>query len=212
MMVRKLILIVGYVGLISILMIYLSSCSAKDSVVNKKVTENISLDNSKEAPDTKQSEDVSNDFKEYNDEIRGIKFKYPFYWSVEDIKEQNIILLMSPDIEKDWQANIFIEINSDLEKRTIDKQMDNLIQNLSETKKKFSLEDRKIITTKTGLPAGCFIYTHGQDVALKEMEYLIQLGNNEVLFATASIEQSLWEKYLTKINLVFDSIELLNKE
>lgn len=146
--------------------------------------------------------------KRYVDASRGIQFEYPADWTVEDLREQNVLLLSSPVVEKNWQTNIFIELRTDADSATPhERRAAALADNLSRQKNGFRLQSMKNFTHPSGVPAAELIYTHdSQGVALTEREILLWLTPGKVLFVTGSAVTSLWTKYEPQLNVVFDSV------
>lgn len=193
-LVKKIILEI----IILVVSLMLLACNS-DVLSNEKTKSKASQENIK---------NENKDFKVYEDNIRKIRFKYPSNWCIEEMKEQNTILIMCQDIEEKWQSNIFIELWGDDENREVSKQIDDLVLGLSKFKKQFKLEEKGISKTKSGINTGYIIYNCFQDnLELKEKEYLYQLGDNKVLLVTASVVNSLWDKYKSDIEIVFGSIE-----
>ena len=157
---------------------------------------------------TAQSTSNENVRATFSDSTRGFSFEHPKQWSVEDIKEMNGLLVTSPTLEANWQANLFFELRTDKENRKLDVMMDDLTTNLSKTKKNFKLVAKKTGTMPSKLQFGQIEYTHTQDdVALTELEVIIPLAKDKLLFVVASWVTSLDKKYRPVCNAIIESIK-----
>ena len=145
----------------------------------------------------------------YRDQKRNIQFQYPKNWTVEEVEEQNVLLIMAPEIEENWQANVFIELRENPDKKPIDEQLDSLILNLKSNKKEMVMKNREILKTRTGIQAGVIVFEHNPELKLFEKEYLLLFGDSRVVFATGSAVSSLWSKYQKQIDGILESIEEL---
>jgi hypothetical protein len=151
--------------------------------------------------------------KTYIDTRRGIQFQYPNDWKVENLVQQDVLLLLSPRIEENWQTNIFLELRIGLNKgQSVEQRLNMLTNNLKQNKKDFILQSSKVFTHASGLPAGELIYTHSsQGIFLKEKEIILWLTDSTVLFVTGSAILHLWNKYESQMTIVFDSVRPLTK-
>lgn len=149
-------------------------------------------------------------WKSYSDAERGYSFQYPSEWSVEYVPELNGILVMCPDIEVDWQANIFFEIRRDDENRSPNEALEDLLPNVKAHKRDFRLIGRGVARAPTGLEKAWLEYTHVFDgTVLSETETLVFLESDKVLFATRSTALQVDAKYQPTLKRIVDSIAKL---
>jgi len=66
----------------------------------------------------------------HRDLARGIQFEHPSEWTLEEIPGQNVLLLLSPVVEADWQANVFIEVRTDRAPAGVQSRLDALLEEL----------------------------------------------------------------------------------
>ncbi|MCX7923099.1 MAG: hypothetical protein N3B21_13975 [Clostridia bacterium] len=198
-----------YIIIITLAVSFLSACSEEGYGISNEKSSEGEDPTSAIAKSAGKPDDKSEVLKQYTDKKRRLKFNYPDSWSVQEVEVLDSLVIWPIIEEKDWQSVIYIEINSDLREKTIEKQLDIRIPEVRKMKKNFSLIERKIIYTKSGLSAGYFLYTNSLTrIKLKDIEYLIPVDNNKVILVSASIKQSLWEKHFPTIDLVLNSIEL----
>ncbi len=140
---------------------------------------------------------------------RSYSFSYPQNWSVEHIAQMNGFLLMAPNQEENWQANMFFEIRVDRENRTIEKAVNDLIPNLRSRKSDFKLVRVSDITLQNGHIAKRIEYTHKKPgVALTEWEVLIPMSDNKLLFVIAATATQLKGRYQPSFMAVINSVEV----
>jgi hypothetical protein len=149
----------------------------------------------------------------YTDSKRGVQLQYPADWSVEDLAQQNVLLLSSPLQEANWQTNVFLELRTDLEtSQSSEQRLSTLAGNLGQHKTDFALQSSRVFTHASGLPAGELLYTHtSKGVPLRERELVLWFNDGRVLFVTGSTVTTLWNKYESQLDLVFDSIRPVAK-
>lgn len=147
----------------------------------------------------------------YVDAARGIRLEYPSTWTIEELAEQNMLLLMSPVEEANWQTNMFVELRRNLEtSKGREQRLATLTDNLSKQKAGFALQSSQLLTHSSGLPGAELLYTHdSQGVPLSEKELVLWLTDEKTLFVTGSAVISLWSKYESEMNVVFDSVRPL---
>jgi hypothetical protein len=118
-------------------------------------------------------------------------------------------LLMAPDIENHWQANLFLEYRDDPEGRPLKQTLADAVPNLKDRKKQFREVSRKVEERAGGFQIATLEYTCAdQGTALTEWEIVIDAGNKKRLFVLASSATASWAKYQP----VFQKfVESLNK-
>lgn len=147
--------------------------------------------------------------KTYVDAKRGIRFEYPGKWAVEELREENVLLVSCPEEERNWQANVFIELRNGFNQaQTPEQRLAELIANLQQQKSNFALQSSRAFAHASGVPAGELIYTHtgGGGVPLTEKEIILWFSDGRALFATGSAVTGLWSKYDAPLGTVFDSL------
>jgi hypothetical protein len=146
----------------------------------------------------------------HRDPTRGIQFEHASDWTLEEIPSQNVLLVMSPVVEANWQANVFIEVRTDQAPADVQSRLDALLEELPNYKQSFSLIRAQPVSHSSGLQAGEIVYTHVTDgVPLRESELIIWLDEGRTLFVTGSAVASLWQKYEPDISLVLNSVRPL---
>jgi len=124
----------------------------------------------------------------------GFEFTKPNGWTTE--KAGGGQLLMAPDVENNWQANIFLEYRDDPEARSLEQALADVVPNLNERKKQFRELSRKVDKHAGGFQIGTLEYTCAdQGTALIEWEIIIDAGNRKRLFVLASSATASWAKY-----------------
>ncbi|TYA11932.1 hypothetical protein FRY98_14385 [Paenibacillus faecis] len=126
------------------------------------------------------------------------------------MKEENVLLIMAPDVEANWQTNVLIEIREQTEAALpLEEELDALLIDFPDYKEGFTFKSRDVITTTTGLTAGVLTYEHDPEIGLFEKEYVIHGIDNKMLYATDSTVIALREKYASPVNRILDSIDKL---
>lgn len=151
--------------------------------------------------------------KTYTDTKRGLEIQYPADWSVEDVAQEDVLLLMSPVREANWQTNVFLEVRRDEDPALPhDQRLGALAAALRQQKKGFALQGSRVFTHPSGLPAGELLYSHtSQGVPLTEREVIVWLTDQKVVILTGSAVTSLWAKYQPQISVVQDSVHPLEQ-
>lgn len=136
-------------------------------------------------------------------------FQYPSDWSVEPLDEGGFAgtLLLAPRAEANWQANIFLEVGSDPERRALNQALDDLASNLPTVKNGFQLLRIDTLAAQNSI-AGRIVYTHtdqGNELQAWELIITGPHGPNR-LFVTAVTAATVKEKYLPIFERVVESI------
>ena len=85
---------------------------------------------------------------------------------------------MAPDIENNWQANLFLETREDAGGRTLEQALADLVPNLKDRKKQFREVRRKVEKHSGGFRIGTIEYTCAdQGTALTEWEIVIEVDS-----------------------------------
>ncbi len=127
-------------------------------------------------------------------ELGGVSFAVPTGWSSEHISGG--ILLLAPQAEKGWQANIFLEHVTDRANRSLDQILTDLIPNLAARKPGFKELGHSVEHHPTGLELASVEYLNqSENTALREREIMIELPGSERLFIVLSSEAGLFSKY-----------------
>lgn len=106
------------------------------------------------------------------------------------------VLLMAPDIENNWQANLFLEFRHDPEERTVEQMLTEVVPNLKDRKKQFREVSRKAEKHPEGFQMATLEYTCvDQGTQLTEWEIVIEVESKKRLFVLASSASASWAKY-----------------
>jgi hypothetical protein len=123
-----------------------------------------------------------------------VEFSVPDTWTKEVVG--NGILLMAPNTENNWQANLFLEFREDSEGRTLEQGLADLVANLSRRKKQFREVSRKVETNANGLSIAHVTYTCVvQQTALTHWEIIAQIDSKKRFFVLASSASTSLENY-----------------
>jgi hypothetical protein len=157
------------------------------------------------------SVDPAGEVVTYRDAKRGIQLEHPADWAVEELAVQNVLLVMSPIVEADWQANVFLELRTDLDpEEPIESRLDALVTNLAQHKEAFALKSSQRVIHPSGLEGGELVYTHvTQGVPLTDRELILWLPGGQTLFVTGSAVTALWDKYEADLDVVLTSVRPL---
>lgn len=203
------------------LSMFCTACAPADSVPGVTAPPNTTASENASAPANSADRDarvdpsrpsVSDDdeYLIYKDTQKAFQFRYPKDWTVEELKEENVLLIMAPEAEANWQTNVFIEIREQTEAELpLEEVLDALLIHLPDFKEGFTLKSKDVITTTTGLAAGVLTYEHDPEIGLFEKEYIIPWDDNKMLYATGSAVIALREKYESPVNRILDSIDKL---
>jgi len=122
------------------------------------------------------------------------EFVLPNGWTKENASGG--LLLMAPEIENNWQANLFLECRDDPEGRPMEQALADVVPNLKDRKKQFREVSRKVEKHLGGFQTAILEYTCAdQGTALTEWEIVIDAGDKKRLFVLASSATASWAKY-----------------
>jgi hypothetical protein len=134
------------------------------------------------------------------------EYAIPNGWTREKVGDGQ--LLMAPDIENNWQANLFLEYRDDPEGRSLEKALADVVPNLKDRKKQFREAGRKVEKHAGGFQVGTLEYTCvDQGTALTEWEIVIDAGNKKRFFVLASSATASWAKYQTVFQKFVESLK-----
>ena len=123
-----------------------------------------------------------------------LAYERPPGWSEETA--QGGTLLLAPDFEQDWQANIFIETRKDELSRDLQTAMRDHLASLRQQKKITKVLGTNVVTLSHGVTGAVIQYTHESDgMILREREVLVPLENGIVGFVLTSTVETLASKY-----------------
>ena len=121
-------------------------------------------------------------------------FVVPHGWNTETLDSG--ILLTAPDVEVNWQANIFLELGSDSHGHTLEEVMADLVPNLKANKGGFKEVSRRVWKHPEGFEIGVIQYTsNNEGTPLTEQEIIIDGKDNQRLFVLTSAASATWGKY-----------------
>ncbi len=126
--------------------------------------------------------------------VAGIKFSVPQGWSKEEVSGG--VLLLAPDQENNWQANIFIELRVDREHRPLDKAISDLAPNIKSRKAKYAELNRGVRSLPNGISYGILEYSHDhQGTRLIDAEAIVENNGASRVMVLLSSEAGLIGKY-----------------
>jgi hypothetical protein len=135
----------------------------------------------------------------------GLEFAVPTGWTAE--QASGGLLLMAPQVEDGWQANVFLEKRVDQDKRSLEQALDELATNLKARKVGFVESNRKVDMLPSRLEYGLLEYSCTQQgTLLSEWEVIVILPSGERLFVLASSPSSRWNKYQPLFRSLLDSL------
>lgn len=136
-----------------------------------------------------------------------LDYQVPPEWSGEILEEAPGILLLAPEPEADWQANIFVELRTDKEGRELSAALDDLNSNLQTHKPGFRLHDKQVLTNRAGVQMGRVEYSaESEGTPLTEWELAIPFYDDQWFFILASAASDCWPKYRALFSDFVDSI------
>ena len=137
-----------------------------------------------------------------------VTFSAPANWSKENL-EGGVLLLMAPNAEAGWQANVSFESRRDLDRRDLPQMLQALIPNIQRAKTNVEIVESGVRDHPAGFRYGFILYRHSnQGVALLDREIVIPLGRDGVLFVLTSTAQAVASKYEPIFASLVDSIRL----
>src|SRR5437879_4796109 len=119
----------------------------------------------------------------------GHEFTVPSGWTTEKASggASGSLLLLAPQIEDNWQANVFLEARVDQEKRSLEQSLADLAPNLKVRKAQFTELSRKTGKLPGGIEYGLLEYSCTQQgTNLREWEVVVELAGGNRLFILAS--------------------------
>lgn len=143
----------------------------------------------------------------YSDPDGNFSFSYPSTWAVEAVPEMNGVLLLAPDIEHDWQANMFFEWGLRHPSHSAERMLSDLATEISTRKPDYVYRSSGITTLGSGLEAGVLEYDHtNEGTPLIDREVLIPARDARMLFVTASTAKAAARKYQPIFDRVLNSV------
>ena len=137
----------------------------------------------------------------------GISFDAPAGWSVEDLAQEHGVLLMAPNEEANWQANIFLELREDAGNRSLDQALADLSVSLEGRKSRYKELRRSTKRTAKGLEFGLLEYSHeASGVSLVEREAIFTVRGKSRLFVLTSTAKSVEAKYTPIFDAFLSSV------
>jgi hypothetical protein len=127
-------------------------------------------------------------------EFGAFEFVLPNGWTKENALGG--LLLMAPDIENNWQANLFLEFRDDPDGRTVEQTLADVVPNLKDRKKLFREVSRKVEKHSGGFQIATLEFTCADEgAALTEWEIVIRADSKRQLFVLASSASASWARY-----------------
>jgi hypothetical protein len=123
-----------------------------------------------------------------------LAYERPAGWSEETV--QGGTLLLAPELEQDWQANIFIETLKDELSRDLETAMQDHLASVKQAKKITKVLVTKVVTLSHGVTGAVIQYLHESDgMVLRDREVMVPLGGDAVGFVLTSTVETLAPKY-----------------
>ena len=140
-------------------------------------------------------------------QFAGIDFILPPGWTAQG--QSDGLLLLAPDVENDWQANVFLELLRDRERRNLEQALNDLVPNLKSRKNQFRESSREMRTLPSGLRCATLEYTQTyQGTALTDQETIIEFDGDARFFVYTSTATSLRAKYQPIFRSLVDSLHV----
>ena len=134
-------------------------------------------------------------------------FQAPAGWEV--INEAGGTLVVCPDVEMDWTANMHFEMRKDRGDRTLPQMIEDLAGNLPSHKSQFQLLASGVAELPDGGACGFVEYVHRDGaLVLRDRETLIPLKPPAVLFVLSSTADALAAKYTPIFEAAINSLQL----
>lgn len=147
------------------------------------------------------------------DPLDDINYAVPQGWSSESLGPGQGVLLLASDIEADWQANLFLEIRQDHERRSLPQTLEDLGKNLKDMKLGFRLISAEEFRNANEMKMARIEYTAETDgVPLTEWKIAIQLSLVEKLHILASSATECWPKYKPIFEAFVNSITVRQED
>lgn len=138
-----------------------------------------------------------------------VKFEIPQGWETEYLDEMQGLLVLCPDFEGDWQANLFFELRKDEVFRDLPECVKELESNLKIQKTGFQLIAMDTHLHGTGFPYGMIEYNAASEgVRLHEQHLLVPLRVRDFLFVLFSSAESKWTQYRPVFEHVLGSLRI----
>lgn len=143
--------------------------------------------------------------------FEGMDFVPPAGWSRELVDAG--LLFVAPEIEGNWQGNLFLEVREDSEGRSLEQSLADIVPNLRTAKQHFQEVSRQIESRPSGLRLGRIEYTCTYEgIGLTQWEVLVELDGKKRLFVLASSTTAHWDKYLPVFQSLIGSLRVNRDE
>jgi DcrB len=138
-------------------------------------------------------------------QFAGREFTVPSGWTTEEAAGG--LLLLAPRPEAGWQANVFLEVRVDRERRSLEQGLADLAPNLRARKSQFTELSRKTGKLPSGLDYALLEYSCTQQgTALRQWDVVVELADSKRLIILASSAESRWDKYQPLFRSFLDSV------
>lgn len=142
------------------------------------------------------------------DPFERIGFVPPNEWDVESLGGSDRIFL-APEIEGDWQANIFVEVRRDDRSRSLADGLKDHIPNLQREHMDFVLHSSDASKNSHAVEFARIEYTNDSDgFMLRQWEMIFRLDGENRLFVQAASLDELWSKYEPVFQQFVDSLSI----
>jgi hypothetical protein len=132
-----------------------------------------------------------------------VVFTCPSAWIVEPVPGLRGVIAMHPTVERDWRANVMLELLPRRAERTLEEALDRLCDTLAETQRGLHLRRRGLHRRPSGGVIASVDYDAlHEDLVLTQRDVLWPAAPDTTLQVTASAECTLWPRY----EPVFDSV------
>ncbi len=79
-----------------------------------------------------------------------VKAELPKSWTRHKVLDDTALLLLAPEEENGWQANVAIQLDRDKDRRTLEKMVNDLLLNMKKHTNRFELKSKQFVTHGSG--------------------------------------------------------------
>lgn len=137
-----------------------------------------------------------------------VVFTCPADWLLEPVPGIEGVIAMHPRVERDWRANVLVELAPEAPGRTIARALDLLCESLVETQRGLHLRRREVVRRPSGglLASVEYDALHDDGLALTQWDVVWEAEPGRMLHVTASSVCALWPRYAPVFESVVASI------
>ncbi|MBN1674390.1 MAG: hypothetical protein JXR37_25305 [Kiritimatiellae bacterium] len=139
----------------------------------------------------------------------GIGFSYPDGWELDEFVSAHGILLLCPDFNSDWQANVFFNVQRDSSDTPLEERLDEHEARLRAARTGFTLHQKQVATHPNGFTLGSLQFTHAHDaIPLSETFVLLRLRGRRNLIVTACTTEAARPQHQPLFDQIIRSLEI----